>query len=130
MATELIINTGPLITLAKIDALTVVGQLPFRFISPQEVHKELRAGEALGYLPVAPEWLEIKPLSASIASMVLATLDLGESAVIQLALEWNAQWVCIDEWKARRAALSVGLDVVGVLGLLARAKAVGLVESK
>lgn len=31
-----------LITLAKIDALHVVGQLPIRFISPREVYEELK----------------------------------------------------------------------------------------
>ena len=127
MNAELIVNTGPLITLAKIDALSVIGALPFRFISPTEVLEELQAGESFGYLKVAPEWLEIKSLSASVAPMARAALDLGESAVIQLALEREARWVCIDEWKARRAALSVGLNVVGVLGLLAKAKSTGII---
>ena len=128
MTTEIIVNTGPLITLAKIDALYVVGQLPFRFISPREVYEELKAGESLGYTKAEPEWLEIKSIAAPVAPMVLTSLDLGESAVIQMALERKTRWVCIDEWKARRAALSVGLDVVGVLGLLARAKKNGIVD--
>jgi len=83
MKAELIVNTGPLITLAKIDALSVIGELPFRFISPREVLEELRVGESLGYLQIAPDWLEIKTLSSSVTPMARAALDLGESAVIQ-----------------------------------------------
>ncbi len=37
--------------------------------------------------------------------------------------------MCIDEWKARRAALSAGLKVVGVLGLLGRAKNLGFITA-
>jgi len=82
----------------------------------------------MGYTQAIPQWLEIKSTVASIAPVVLTALDLGESAVIQMAMERKTQWVCIDEWKARRAALSVGLDVVGVLGLLARAKKDGIID--
>lgn len=56
-------------------------------------------------------------------------MDEGEAAVIQLALELQVEWVCIDERKGRRAALAVGLSVVGALGLLARAKTLGLVPA-
>lgn len=129
MATEIIVNTGPLIALAKMDALSVIGRLPFRFISPREVYDELRTGELLGFLKIVPEWLEMKALSSSVTPLALTSLDLGESAVIQLAMERQARWVCIDEWKARRAALSAGLGVVGALGLLAKAKTAGLVET-
>lgn len=128
MPTEIIVNTGPLITLARIDALDIIGRLPFRFISPQEVYTELKEGESLGYPKVAPEWLEVESLAVPVMPVTLTALDLGESAVIQMALERKAQWVCIDEWKGRRAALSVGLRVVGVLGLLARAKKNGIIE--
>ena len=58
--------------------------------------------------------------------MAIASLDVGEAAVIQLALEQNIETVCIDELKGRRAALAVGLKIVGSLGLLGKAKTLGL----
>jgi predicted nucleic acid-binding protein len=58
---------------------------------------------------------------------MLAGLDLGEAAVIQLALDVGVRTVAIDEWKGRRAALASGLRVTGSLGLLGRAKAQGLI---
>ena len=95
MAERIVINTGPLIVLSRIEALDIVGQLPYRFICPDAVRSEL---------------------------------DKGEAAVIHLAIEQKVRIVCIDEWKGRRAALASGLKVTGVLGLLARAKSVGIIQ--
>ena len=44
-------------------------------------------------------------------------------------MEQKASTVCIDESKGRRAALAVGLSVTGSLGLLGRAKVLGLIPS-
>ena len=129
MAERIVINTGPLITLHKIEALEVVAGLPFEFICPVEVSVELAEGEAVGHPRVAPEWLTVISLRGSPSPLQLATLDLGETAVIQLALEQEIPTVCIDEWKARRVALACGLKVVGVLGLLGKAKQLGIITS-
>lgn len=56
-------------------------------------------------------------------------MDTGEAAVIQLALEQNIPLVCIDELKGRRAALAVGLNIVGSLGLIGKAKNLGLIPA-
>ena len=43
---------------------------------------------------------------------------------------WSAiDTVCIDEWRGRRAATAAGLRVTGSLGLLGRAKRLGLIET-
>ena len=129
MAEHIVINTGPLITLARIEALDVAGQLPLAFICPEEVRWELDEGEAAGHPRVAPQWLTVCPLSGPISPVVLSVLDRGEAAVIQLALERSIPLVCIDEWKGRRAALAAGLKVAGVLGLLGKAKLLGLIPA-
>ncbi len=49
--------------------------------------------------------------------------------MIELALARRIQRVCIDEWKGRRAATVAGLKVIGVLGLLGRAKKVGIIAA-
>lgn len=46
MAERIVINTGPLITLARIDCLGIAAQLPFEFISPEQVRRELDSGGA------------------------------------------------------------------------------------
>ena len=53
--------------------------------------------------------------------MLLNSLDSGEAAVIQLALNENIQTVCIDEMAGRRMARLHGLTVTGSIGVLFRA---------
>jgi uncharacterized protein len=129
MAERIVINTGPLIALARIEILDVIGRLPIEFLCPQEVRDELDRGVEAGLQPVSPEWLRVIPLRVPPSPLALSALDLGEAAVIQLALEAGISRVCIDEWKGRRAALSTGLQVTGALGLLGRAKLLGLIPS-
>lgn len=128
MGERVVINTGPLIALYRIGASEIVGRLPYEFICPEEVRAELDAGALLGYSPVEPPWLTVCAV-AHLSPLVLSSIDSGEAAVIQLALDQGIARVCIDDWKGRKAALSVGLKVFGVLGLLGRAKALGLIPA-
>ena len=129
MAERIVINTGPLIALARAEALDVAGGLPYSFVCPPQVKAELEVGTARGHASIDPPWLEVVPLSDPLNKVSRAALDEGEAAVIQLALEHTVRVVCIDESKGRRMALAVGLQVTGTLGLLARAKNLGLIAS-
>ncbi|MGE0823277.1 MAG: DUF3368 domain-containing protein [Candidatus Binatia bacterium] len=129
MAERIVVNTGPLIALARMEAIDVAGQLPYEFLCPSEVRAELEAGAAVGHPMVNPLWLHSQSLQSPLSSLVLAALDAGEAAVIQLALEQQISLVCIDEWKGRRVALAAGLRVTGTLGLLGRAKVLGIIPA-
>lgn len=129
MAERIVVNTGPLIALARMEALDVAGQLPYEFLCPSEVRAELEAGAAVGHPMVNPLWLHSQSLQSPLSSLVLSALDAGEAAVIQLALEQQISLVCIDEWKGRRVALAAGLRVTGTLGLLGRAKVLGIIPA-
>lgn len=123
-----VVNTGPLIALGRVHALDVVGQLPVRFVAPRQVADEIEVGARAGYPVILPSWLVVHAVTTN-SGVALAqhVLDAGEAAVIQLAVERGIQDVCIDEWRGRRAAASVGLRVTGSLGLLGRAKRLGLI---
>lgn len=129
MADRLVINTGPLVTLARIEALDLPSKLPYTFLCPSEVRTELDAGVAHGHAVISPPWLEVQVLQNDLSLPMISVLDAGEAAVIQLALEQQIPLVCIDEWKGRRVAASVGLKVVGTLGLLGRAKVLGIIPT-
>jgi len=92
------------------------------------VRSELDKGESAGYPRIAPTWLQVILVATAPSPIILAALDLGEAAVIHLVVEQKVRIVCIDEWKGRRAALASGLKVTGVLGLLAKAKSVGIIR--
>ena len=129
MAERIVINTGPLIALARMDALDLPGQLPYEFICPSEVRGELDEGARLGYQTISPPWLTVISVSAAPSAVSIAALDKGEAAVIQLALEQGLSRVSIDEVKGRRIATALGLSVVGSLGLVARAKTLGIIPA-
>ncbi len=59
-----------------------------------------------------------------------AQLDVGEAAVISLALRENIDVVLIDERKARKIArLVYGLKVIGTTRLLIESKRAGLIDN-
>lgn len=115
--------------MARIGCLEILPELPYEFLCPEQVQQELDEGEAAGHPRIVPMGVKVVGLAKPISPVSLAALDLGEAAVIQLAGEQGIQWVAIDEWKGRRAALAAGLSVTGSLGLLAKAKLLGLLTS-
>ena len=129
MAKQIVVNTGPLIALERMGCLDVIGALPFQYLYPEEVRSEISAGVQKGHPSIAPSWIECRALSTNPTPFGVVGLDVGETAVIQLALELSIPAVAIDEWKGRRMALALGLKVTGSLGLLAKAKQYGLIPA-
>jgi predicted nucleic acid-binding protein len=128
VADEVVINTGPLLALERCGALDVIARLPLAFVSTREVHDELTAGAEAGHAVIVPECVHFHALSDPIDAMLLVELDLGEASVIALAQARGTTNVCIDERKGRLVASALGLSVVGTLGLLGRAKKLGLIS--
>jgi predicted nucleic acid-binding protein len=123
----MVINSGSLILLDKIDALEIAGALPCRFVCPPAVRKEIDAGIHHNHSPITPGWLTVKPLISPISQLADLAIDQGEAEVIQLALENNVGRVCLDDLRGRKIAKRVGLRVTGLLGLLAWAKESGVI---
>ena len=130
VADALVIDTGVLIALSRAGALDLLPRLPYRFICSPEVRAELDTGAVQGHPAVHLRWIHIVPLRNPLQLLVEGIdLDPGEASVIQLAREQGNVGVCADDAKARRAAQAAGLKVTGSLGLLIRAKTLGLVPA-
>lgn len=129
MNERIVINSSSLIALGKMQALDIIAQLAYEFFCPAQVEAEVLTGASLGYAVNLPSWVKVFPLQSPLTPFASLALDDGEAAVIQLALEQKISRVCIDELKGRRAASAVGLQVVGSLGLLGKAKASGLIPA-
>lgn len=63
-----------------------------------------------------------------LVTVLLRDLDLGEAESIALALEESADLILLDEKEGRRAARRLGLNVIGVLGVLVEAKSKGYIS--
>jgi len=81
-------------------------------------------------VPRLPPWVVESPLTRPIDVLIArAELGAGETASLSLALEVSAYRVVLDDRKGRHLARSLGITVVGTLGLLLLAKRQGLLAS-
>lgn len=55
-------------------------------------------------------------------------LDIGEAETIVLAREINADWAIMDEKKGRQKLSQMGINKIGTLGILIKAKEIGLLS--
>jgi len=122
----IICNSGPLIALGILAQLDVLKSLLDEVLVPEAVQGEIeRGGVRLSGLQDfrRAEWLRIVPLREKHRELLESLLDLGEAAVIRLAIEQKATLVLIDERKARKIARDVyGLQPIGTARILVEAK--------
>ena len=130
---KMICNTGPLIALSMIDRIDILRHL-FKLIAvPEAVHKEILEGGITNaglanYRKI--KWIKVITLSSPADPLLETSLDSGEAAVIELARELNANFVLIDERKARKIARTVyGLHVIASARVLVEAKRRGLLRN-
>ena len=115
-AAPVVSNSSPLIALAQIDLLDIVRELYPSVLIPPTVRGEIEQTVRI------PTWVIERGLNRPIDPRIRTTLDPGEREAISLALEMSASWVILDDRAARSTARSLGLRVVGTLGVLLRAK--------
>jgi predicted nucleic acid-binding protein len=127
---KVVSNTSVLIGLSTIGQLDL---LPTRFaeglLIPEAVWREVvqEGGGRTGAREVATaDWIRVQRVQTrSLVLLLRADLDEGEAEAIALAQEVAADIVLLDERDARRAAMRLGLQVVGTVGLLIEAKRLG-----
>jgi uncharacterized protein len=129
----IVVNTSPLIALEACGQMDLLRALHARVSVPQAVQEEFEQGRpdaSLGRVAVKlPNWIEVMPLRNPISRLLLAHLDVGEAAVISLALELGVARVIIDERRGRMIAQTLGLTVTGTMGILLRAKKLGALQA-
>lgn len=125
----IISNTSPLIYLSKINRLQLLKSL-FKEISiPTQVYDEIIIGKMNKFLDaliieraVKDKW--IKVIDTKVDNEVAdfsQDLDIGEIAVISLAIKLKPQLIIIDDASARTIAESFGFNVKGTLYILLKA---------
>lgn len=120
----IVTNTSPLIGLiAAWGGLQPLEALYQSVIVPKEVSDELLHGGASQFGVEefeAASFLDVQAQPTNISRYLNNSLDRGEAAVIQLALDQGIETVCIDESIGRRVARMNGLTLTGSIGILAR----------
>ena len=127
-----VVDTSPLIFLAKLDRLELLRGGADEILVPRAVLGEIQEyrDEARRRIEEALVWLTVTPVREhQVVEVLLADLDLGEAETIALALETRAERVVMDDLDGRRFARRVGLTAVGTLGLLLAARLRGELPS-
>lgn len=130
MAQEKIVvvsNTSPLILLLQINKLDLLRKLFGKILISKEVFNEIKDKSQKKHLldEIKKGW--IKKIFAPKLN-VLHNLDSGEASSISLALQFNKSLLIVDDKKARDFALSVGLEIIGTIGVLILAKKLKLIS--
>ena len=124
-------NTTPLIGMASIQRFDLLHHLFGAVHIAQAVYDEIVQAGDLKQIAVrevsTSTWLKTVSVGDRLAvDVLLDELDLGEAETIVLAREVNADWVIMDEKKGRQKLAQLGLSKIGTLGILLKAKQVGL----
>ncbi|MFM2295873.1 MAG: hypothetical protein RLZZ350_2286 [Verrucomicrobiota bacterium] len=122
-------DTSPINYLLAIGQIDLLPRLFGKIILPAAVVAELQAADAP---PGNRRWLAELPVQFEIRTAThpdsALTLDAGECEAIALAEELHAAAVLMDEKKGRAVARQRGLPVVGTLGVLEKAAALGWLD--
>jgi predicted nucleic acid-binding protein len=128
-------NTSPIMNLAVVDLLNLLRQQFGEMFVPAAVIEELRldtdyAGTDKIRQAISEGWLRQEVVeNKQIVLALKRELDNGEAEAIALALQLKADLILMDERDGRSVAKSMGLNPIGILGVLVRAKQAGTIQS-
>jgi predicted nucleic acid-binding protein len=127
---KVISNTTPILSLLKIDRLNLLRDLYGTVMIPQAVYREIEAGKDTAFYVDLTKitWIKIEQIHKNSTSIYFFDLDAGEAETLILAHEQHADLVILDETIGRMYAKWMGLNLTGTIGILLKAKAIGLVE--
>jgi len=122
MHRTIISDTSCLILLTNIGELDLLHEVYGQIITTIDIANEY--GEKL------PDWVEIKEVKDKYRQRILEMqIDKGESSAITLALETSDCTLILDDYKARRMAEQLHLSYTGTIGVIIKAKLLGIIPS-
>lgn len=125
-------DATPLIGLSSIGRLEILRDLFDEVYIAQAVFDEtVTHGRETGLAKkeiARAEWIHVVEVKDRLAvNVLLDELDLGEVETIILAMELKADWVLMDERKGRRKLSQLNIPKIGTIGILLKAKEIGLI---
>lgn len=128
---RIVVNSSPLICLFKSGLEELIPSLFADIVVPEQVLKEVTAGERTGFAGKVLSRKWIKPQPWPVIDLNVAAWDLGagESSVLSFALHNPAYSAVIDDRMARRCASSLHCKYIGTVGILVLAKRRGIISS-
>lgn len=130
---KVVVNSTPLIILCNIGKLSLLKELYQEIYIPEAVYKEITAKQdsACHTVSQSTDWIKVIKIPANEKLRIYrARLHAGEVEVMILAQQLPiADLVIIDDNAAKTTAKFLGIKVTGTLGVLLKAKNLGLIPS-
>jgi len=125
-------DATPIISLIKIEMLGILGRFYNEILLPKAVFDEVCCNPAFSDeadIIRKCSFIRVETVSnkQSVKILRAAGLDLGESEAIVLADSLPDSLLLMDERKGRQIAVSMGIKIIGTLGILVQAKRLGMV---
>jgi predicted nucleic acid-binding protein len=77
-----------------------------------------------------PNWVLVKSATDKYRQRILETqVDRGDASTIALALEFSKSMLILDDYKARKVAENLCLEITGTIGVIIIAKKRGIINS-
>lgn len=124
----LIADSGPIFSLALIDKLEILNILFDEVRIHNAVWEEITLNKTTKFYKKIFDFFEPKVTKISNINDLTFLMDYGESESLILYKELNADFLLIDDKKARNIAENLGICCIGTLGLLSTAKTKGLIN--
>ncbi len=124
-----IADTGALISLIHLDKIDLIEKVFGDFFIAKAVWEELNDYDNPDFDRSVLLKLESKVAQINSKKYLLMGMDYGEAESVILYEELGADYLLIDNHKARTIAESLNVNCIGTLGLLIKAKQKGLIRN-
>jgi hypothetical protein len=130
---SIVCDTTVLLYLGRVDQARLLAKVFERIYVPQSVVAELDMGRIVKRDTIDPRELAgvqiVSVAEGDVEALPPNNLGIGERAVIAYGESNPDCWVGLDDRRARELAEELGMDVVGTIGVLLRAKRSGLIRA-
>lgn len=130
---RVIVNSTPIILLSNANCLEILKEVYGQIVIPQSVYDEViqKEDSACFNLINKPDWIIVENVKDTTSKkMYQSKLHSGEVEVMMLAQEEpKADLLILDDNAAKKTAKYLGLTVTGTLGVLLKAKSLGIISS-
>ena len=124
-----VLNASPIILLGKAGLLKTISPLADLWIVPEKVISEVEAKKPVSAYLSDLNHYEIE-FAEQLDPLVMSwDIGPGESEVLTIALKKAGATVVLDDLLARKCATLLKLPLIGSIGLLVKAKRIGLIDS-
>lgn len=121
-------DSGPIFSLAVINKLEILDKLFDEIYIPKAVWEELTKDPTKDHHQRIAEFFQTKRKEISSVNELTFVMDYGESEAVILYRELNADYLLVDDKKAREIAENFGIHCIGTIGILSIALEKGLIS--